>query len=99
MKQFVPFILAIFICLTACVNDSKETPETTWDYGSEAPYTMPDGRTFPYRLELTGHGNTFVVYTDDETLTYHRLLERIYSSSYPYAFEGYYIDWNASTPQ
>ncbi|MBQ3126025.1 MAG: hypothetical protein IJC15_03050 [Clostridia bacterium] len=96
MKHCIFLFLAIFICLTACANDSQEAPETTWDYGSEAPYTMPDGRTFPYRLELTGHGNTLIVYTDDETLTYYRLFERIYSSSYPYSYEGYYIDWNAS---
>lgn len=96
MKQFVVFVLAVFICLTACTNNSEKMQETTWDYGSTPPYIMPDGRTFQYRLELTGHGNTLIVYTDDETLTYRRLFERIYSSSYPYSYEGYYIDWNAS---
>ena len=41
MKHCIFLFLAIFICLTACANDSQEAPETTWDYGSEAPIPCP----------------------------------------------------------
>lgn len=94
MKRLAFLILALFVCLTACANDGVEEAETTWNFGSEAPYTMPDGRVFQHRLELTGYGNTFVVYTDDDTLTSRKLLEMFSSSSLDVQtrlWENYYI--------
>lgn len=98
MKRLTVLILLACICFVACASDSGEHPETTWDFGSEAPYTTPDGRTFQHRLELTGHGNTLVVYTDDDALTYRQVFEYLMSSSYTWneLQEIFYIDWGSS---
>ena len=104
MKPFAWLTLTLLICLTACANDGGEAAETTWDFGNEAPYAMPDGREFSHKITLTGrmpnaaHDNSITVYTDDASITYGEVMQSVYASddSALKMWERCYIDWTSS---